>query len=472
MKKNSLLLLIVFACNLVMAQTAATNTGTLYITGSSDIFYAAGNFTNNSGSALSNNGQLYIKGNLSNSQSSMAIGTGTLYLNGSSAQAVNGSQPFNTWHLNTNNSSGITLNNSLSISGTHTFVNGVIATSATPNYLIYESGSSYSGDGDTKHVNGWVKKFGSSNFTFPVGNGTIERTAGITNLSASSEINGKYIQPTANIYNLQGPIVQVQDKEYWQIDKISGGTAQITLNWDNSRVPFPPTVVSDIRVANYTTSLWMNNGGTGSGNYLTTGTVTSNAVSTFGPFTFGFVSVPLPLSLISFTAQRKTNYTGITWTTAHEQNADHFTVERSNDAVRFYAVAQKTARNSGNIEVYSVNDYESINNIAYYRLKSVDSDGKEKLSSIVSVTATNTSLLALLANPVHDKLMLSANSQLNGVFNYSIHSIHGQLIQEGSLVIQNGGQYSITLNGIPEPGTYALEVSNGLQRFHYKIMIR
>src|SRR6476469_151558 len=149
MKRIHLLLLFCIAGTFGRTQTAATNTGTLYITGSADILYAAGDFTNNTGAALTNNGQLHIKGNLTNAQSSMAIGTGTLYLVGSTAQSINGSQPFKTFNLNTNNSTGITLNNNLSVSGTHSFTSGVITTSATPNYLVYEAGSSYSGDDDT-----------------------------------------------------------------------------------------------------------------------------------------------------------------------------------------------------------------------------------------------------------------------------------------------------------------------------------
>src|SRR6266498_2943537 len=185
------------------AQTAATNTGTLYIKNGSDIFYAGSNFTNNAGAALTNNGSLYIKGNLTNDQSSMAAGTGTLYLNGTSTQTINGSQKFNTYNLQTNNSAGITLNNDLSASGAHTFTAGIITTSSTPNYLIYEAGSSYTGDNDSRHVNGWVKKIGSTSFTFPVGDNTIERTIALNSLSASSEFNVNYNAPTPNRYNAQ-----------------------------------------------------------------------------------------------------------------------------------------------------------------------------------------------------------------------------------------------------------------------------
>lgn len=472
MKRILFPLLILFSCKLTIAQTAATNTGILYISGSSDIFFAGSDFTNNSGSALTNNGQLYVKGNLTNNQSSMAVGTGTLYLNGSAAQSVNGSQAFRTYHLNTNNSSGITLNNNLSVTGIHTFTSGVIVTSATPNYLIYEAGSSYTGDADNRHVNGWVKKFGTTNFIFPLGNGTVERTAGITNLSVASEINAAYRQPTNNIYNLQGPLVQVQDKEYWQIDKISGGTAQVALNWDNSKVAFPPVLTADIRVAYYNGSLWTNSGGTAVGNYATTGTVTSNAVSSFGPFTFGFVSIPLPLDFIDFTAERISGHTQLNWTTAYGLNTDHFIVERSDDGTRFREIGRVAARNSGNIEIYSSSDFEPVSLIAYYRLKSVDIDGKEKLSPVISIKTPNSNnSLTLAANPVHNQVTLNATSELSGAFVYRIHAINGKLMQQGCLAIQSGGQYVIPLKGIFEAGVYTLEVSNGLESFRYKLVV-
>ena len=123
-------------CVCLQAQTALTNSGNLQIhTGASITSF--GDFNNVSTAILLNNGNLYVNGNLSNSQPAMSAGTGTLYLNGASAQSVSGSEAFKTYNLNTNNTTGITLNNNLSVSGTHTFVAGYIASSVTPNYLIY-----------------------------------------------------------------------------------------------------------------------------------------------------------------------------------------------------------------------------------------------------------------------------------------------------------------------------------------------
>lgn len=458
--------------SLLQAQVDLQNGTTLYISSSSDIVYVNGNFINTSAAALTNNGSLYVRQNLTNGQASMATGTGTLYLNGTAAQAIGGTQAFRTYHLNTNNTAGITLNNNLSVSGVHTFTNGIITTSATPNYLIYEAGSSYTGDGDSRHVNGAVKKYGTTNFIFPVGNGTIERAAAVVNLSANSEINAQYLQPTPNIYNLQGPLVQVDPHEYWQIDKISGGTVQVTLNWNTAKVAFPPSLLTDIKAANYSGSLWVNAGGSAIGNPYTTGSVTSNALTTLGRMTFGFMSTPLPVDLISFTAERKNNYTQVDWKTAQEQNVDHFEVERSNNGVQFYKIAQVAARNSGNTESYSINDYEALTNIAYYRLRSIDKDGKEKLSHIVSIKAQSAdNTLTLVSNPVRDQIVLAAGGTISGMFNYRIYAAGGKLMQEGSLVIRNAGQYKITLNGYYSKGVYFADVSNGLESFRYKIVV-
>jgi len=151
---------------------------------------------------------------------------------------VSGSQKFKTYNLETNNSSGITLNNDLSVTGSHTFTAGIITTSATPNYLIYEAGSSYSGSSDTKHVNGWVKKLGSTSFTFPVGNANYQRAISL-NISSSSEFNVRYylVNPTTTPVNV--PLVDVDPNEYWMLNQVSGGAATVGLNWDNTRVAFP-----------------------------------------------------------------------------------------------------------------------------------------------------------------------------------------------------------------------------------------
>ncbi|MEP7377216.1 MAG: T9SS type A sorting domain-containing protein [Chitinophagaceae bacterium] len=462
--------IVLFACIHTNAQNAATNFGNLQVhTGASLSGFGA--FTNTSTGALVNNGDLYIKGNVSNSQAFMAAGTGTLYFNGAVAQSLNGTQPFKTFNLVSNNAAGIILNDNLSVSSAHTFTSGIITTSVTPNYLVYEAGSSYSGDGDAGHVNGWVKKIGSTNFIFPVGNGTVERTVTLSGLSGASEFNAKYLANTPFTTQMQTPIYEIDPAEYWSINKVSGGTASVTLNWDYSKVYFPNWIIPDIRVAGYNGSLWVTNGGTASGTANTTGTITSNSISSFNLFAFGSQSYILPLNLISFTAKRQDNFTQLAWTTVNEFNVSRFVVERSDDNVHFYRIGELPARNTGNMEQYYSRDNNTINGIAYYRLRCIDKDGKEKISQIVVVSDVSiNNLLTLVSNPVNDQIVLLAGHDLNGLFAYSITSVNGQLVQQGNLSILNGGQYKLPLKENVSPGTYLLHVKNNRQSFSYKII--
>ena len=458
----------------ILGQTGLTNTGTLYISNSSDILHITGDFTNNAGSSLTNNGNLYVKGNLTNNQFSMAVGTGTLFLNGASAQFVSGSEKFKTYNLNTNNSSGITLNNDLSLSGAHTFSSGLITTSSTPKYLIYEAGSSYSGDNDSKHVNGWVKKIGNTNFTFPVGDNTFERTIGL-NISASSEFNVKYSTPTPNtsLLDLQAPLVSIDPNEYWLINQVSGSSATVAMNWDDTKVPFPNWQLSDIRVASYNGSQWIDAGGSATGSTSAQGNITSSSMSAFIRFTFGSVTVPLPLTLINFSAKYTGSYTTLTWKTVDEHDVDQFIIERSDDATHFYSIGQLPARNSGNSEIYSTTDNGHINHVAYYRLRMVDIDGREKLSKIVAITLlTNDNNLALIENPVRNKIALLASENINGSFNYRVTNMSGQILQQNVLTVQQPGRYEISLEKNIVAGIYSLNLSSNHQSFNFIIVVK
>jgi hypothetical protein len=397
-----------------------------------------------------------------------------LYLNGTAVQAVNGTAAFKTNHLNTDNSTGITLNNNLSVTGTHTFSNGLITTSSTPNYMIYEAGSSYTGSGDTRHINGWVKKIGSTNFTFPVGDAAYERPVAISSLSGSSEYNARYYTTTPNTaYSyMQNPLVMVNPNEYWTVNQVSGGTAAVTLNWNYSKVYFPNWIVPDLRVAGFNGSRWISQGGTASGTTTTTGTITSNSISSFGMFAIGSASWVLPVTLISFDAIRQNGNTDIKWVTENEYNLRGFIVERSDNGTHFYSIAQLPGRNTRGNEHYVITDKTPINNIAFYRLRSADENGRESYSRVVAVSDAGKRSLTLLSNPVHSQAILIAGGQLNGAFDYYISTAGGQSLQQGKLNIQSGGVYPISLSSNINPGTYILKVSNGAEHFSYKMIVQ
>lgn len=473
MKKIFISIFVLFICTTAFSQQAFNNSGNLQLHSGASVC-GFGNFTNNSSGVLVNNGSLYVKGNITNDQSSMSAGAGTFYLNGTSAQSVNGAQTFKTNNLVTNNSAGITLNNNLSLSGTHTFTAGLIASSSTPNYLVYEAGASYTGINDTRHVTGWVKKIGGTDFTFPVGDNTYERTAAISSLSATSEINCHYYTPTQNVLNRTSPIVNVKTNEYWQIDKISGGTARITLNWNHAKVAMNNVLLTDILVAHYTAGNWTDAGGSpgATGNVTTTGSVTSNALSTFSPFTFGYKSYPVPLKLISFTAERRTGISYLRWVTDNEQNVDHFEIQRSYDAINYSVIGNVVARNSGQQEQYNFQDISTLNGFAYYRIRSVDLDGKFSYTKIAVVSETDVQANSfVIISPVKNAITILNKTGQDGLFDYHLFSSSGQLLLRGVVNMTNNGASAIPLPAQTAVGIYILELSNDKTKFRQRVLV-
>lgn len=474
MKTTIIQSICILLCLYAKAQDGVTNNGNLQIH-SEGAIAMFGDFTNTSTAVLANDGSIYLKRTLTNNESSMSAGTGTLFLNGISAQSVGGTSIFKTHNLYTDNAAGFTLNNDLSLSGTHTFVAGDIGSSATPNYLIYESTASHTGAGDAAHVTGWVKKLGNTNFTFPTGNGNYLRNIAVSNLSASMEINGKYQGATHNSSDYTTPLVSINPAEYWTLTNVTAGatTAQVTLNWNNSKVAFPNYILADIRSAQFdiATSSWINTGGSATGMSTTTESVTSTPLNVLGSLSIGSVTMIVPLRFLSITAEKKPTHTLVEWRTTNEMNVNYHEVQRSYTGNNFIGIGKVAAHNSMSDDRYTYADTDNLNGTAYYRIKSIDFDGKYKYSKVVSVSNASNEIISLKNNPVTGSINLLLSSKKNHSFTYQIMSVSGSLVQQGSVAYSGSGNLSIIVDKNITTGSYILIMNDGKKLFTQKIII-
>lgn len=471
MQRTFVTLVALLSTVLGFSQAALQNNGNLQIhTGANMAAYGA--LTNTSTASLVNNGTFYIKGNITNSQASMTAGSGATHLSGTSAQSINGTQAYRVNNLTTNNSTGITLNNNLNVVGIHTFTAGRIASSATPNYLVYEAGSSYTGSTDAAHVTGWVKKFGNTNFIFPVGNASYLRTISVSTLSATSEFNAQYAGTTPNTSNVLNSLVTVNANEYWNLNRVSGGTAVVNLNWEHSKVSFPDYPLASIRVANYSGGMWTGRGGSATGNVATTGNISSPAQSTFGAFVIGSQNFSLPLNFLGVTAKRQNSMTLVEWNTGEEYDVDHFEVERKDTySNTFTVIAEVPARNMITNK-YDVEDHLPLEGTAYYRIKSVDRDGEFQYSRVVAVNDKSSGSMAILNNPARSTIFISVNSAPKGNYAYQLIDGSGRIVQAGQVMLNGQTVFDIPVSIKSSKGYYFVKISNSLFEFTDKVFIQ
>lgn len=354
------------------------------------------------GTVTGNTGAVNLNGGAANTQTQHISGTGTYNLNNLTVNNTFATNP------------AIVLNKDVNVAGALALTSGIVYTSAT-NILALGTLATTSSGSSSSFISGPMTKVGTANFVFPIGKGTRWRRASVTNLSASATFKAEYFNAAfTSTSPVNSPLNNVSLAEYWQIDRTGGtGNANLSLYWEDAAASGINNC-PDLTIARWNGASWDERLGTTSvGSSCSgagTGTVVTNAVLTaFSPFTFGSKSSalnPLPISLIDFNAECRSDHTLINWTTASEINSDYFIVQQSLDGEKWSDSEHiKSAGNSTSKQVYSYLDFSANNKINYYRLVQVDKDGSVEIFKIISANCNNSEeTMTIFPNPASNEI--------------------------------------------------------------------
>jgi hypothetical protein len=196
---------------------------------------------------------------------------------------------------------------------------------------------------------------------------------------------------------------------------------------------------------------------------FTVNTLTANGTGpagsrdvTFDDFSYGGNSnAPLPVKFSSFEAKAGNNLVSLKWNVGSEDNVNGYEVESSMDGDKFSKIGFVGATGSSS---YSFVDNKPAV-INYYRIKSVDFDGKYGYSTVVMVKGgSSTILLKAFPSPFINKLSVqhgtaSANSLI------TINSEDGRVVKSVIPVI--GTQQTEIDLSTAKSGLYLVRYRNG-----------
>jgi Secretion system C-terminal sorting domain len=184
----------------------------------------------------------------------------------------------------------------------------------------------------------------------------------------------------------------------------------------------------------------------------------------------------LPLKLISFSAMLNNSNTDLTWRTVSETNVSHFEIEKSLDGRNFSEAGIVFAKgNETDITTYSFSDAINTDKegVVYYRIRSVDMDGKCQYSDvrIIRISKQTESNISIhtYPNPVIRELRISipANWQNKKVI-YEVINATGHVskkIESGS----SSQTETVNIDALA-PGFYFVRVSCDGQTAQQKIV--
>ncbi len=182
----------------------------------------------------------------------------------------------------------------------------------------------------------------------------------------------------------------------------------------------------------------------------------------FTSFVVGTTSV-IPVEITAFKATNRTTNNLLNWTTATEINVAHFDIEKSADGVNNWSKIgeSKAAGNSVKVNNYSFVD-ENPFIVSYYRLKTLDLDGKVTISKTVSVQQNiGKGTFKVFPQPVVDVATIQLESATNAT------AIIQVIDASGRLVLSKNAQITEGVNGVTistqnlASGLYFMQINNG-----------
>lgn len=353
------------------------------------------------------------------------------------------------------NASGgtITLNSPVTMTGALTLTSGVVQTSST-NFITMNAGSSTSGASNTSYIDGPIKKIGNTAFTFPIGDNGNYQPLAITAPSVATDAFTAYYMaanPSA-LYDTSLKAVSIDHvslAEYWDLSRDAGtSNVKITLTFDNLSGGI--TNLSDLVVAHWSGGQWQNEGLFASTGTTSAGTIQSNTVTSYSPFTLASInrgSNPLPVNLLSFDGVCEDKKVVLNWKTASEFNNDYFDVERSSDADSYQSLVRiKGSGNSTTIQNYQYEDMEPLKSPGYYRLKQTDYNGHSSYFGPVFMNCNDAETVAPEVFYGEESQLVIFHHQAEMKCTLTMYDLTGRIVLSKVIVLLPG-RNEIDVNG-------------------------
>ena len=171
----------------------------------------------------------------------------------------------------------------------------------------------------------------------------------------------------------------------------------------------------------------------------------------------------IPVELKTITAYAQAEVNKIDWVTASEKTLKAFVVERSLDNKNWLAIGTAAPKGGSKETFYSLTDEKPLL-LGYYRLRSVDLNGDEQISKIVSVKRYDAKKFVVLnvsPVPTTEGVTVDFSVSKEATITLTLTNVIGQVLKTDIVkAVEGTNQTVVNLSNLPN-GTYFLNVSDG-----------
>jgi hypothetical protein len=192
-----------------------------------------------------------------------------------------------------------------------------------------------------------------------------------------------------------------------------------------------------------------------------------------GVFISDLFAANLPVTLVSFTGFNRGDINRLEWSTATEENSDHFELQRSYGGADFTTIATIQSKNSANGANYMYDDNISTikdAEVIFYRLRMVDKDGSFDYSNVVSIHMPLKTNFIVKGNPFTDVIKMQLTTSKRENLQLNLYDASGKLMAMKSMTVA-AGINELQWDGLSTlaSGNYLLELRTSSDRLVQKL---
>lgn len=200
----------------------------------------------------------------------------------------------------------------------------------------------------------------------------------------------------------------------------------------------------------------------------------------YGLFILQTDNLFLPVDLTRFESQKLKEGIEVSWQAENEEVLKHYELQRiTGNQVQVLSTISKEEfhKNRGS---YIFLDKHPLEGVNYYRLKTIDLDGTETLSGIISQRWSHEFNGAyrvyptILSSQIQPEINIETQSQHVGLTAISLIDMNGKTIFKEKKILEEGLPNVINLPMILPAGTYflGLQKDGSLDRDQYRVMVK
>ena len=320
-------------------------------------------------------------------------------------------------------------------------VNGILTGDATVGYVVTN------GTGKLK-----LPIAASAAKTFPIG-GSETTYSPVTATPTTATTFGASVSNTINpTHTIVPTAVSLVGAREWDFSSSTPSATALALTPSDGRA----TPTGAVKMAQWNGTKWVDVAAT-----FAAGTWTGTA-SAFLPTILADAGLVIPVEFQSISAKAKGAINVINWLTASEKDVREFAIERSIDNKTWTVIGTEKATGGTAPAAYLFND-NAPTDLAYYRIRSIETSGKDQVSKVVAVQRTNGKLVLVLVSPMPttEGVNIDFSVAKTGKVNLIVTDIVGRIVKtETFATIEGANTVRLDLSKLAQ-GTYIMSINDG-----------